>query len=304
MGTKVSAKVSRVVDGDTLRVFLPGNNEKDEALRILALDTEESNAGSSKPVTPWGKKAKERAMNFFLPGDTVELEFPGEEDYEICLKRYRGNYGRLLVFVYAENGVDFQEVMINEGFSPYFSKYGYASLKSNHERYVAAEMEAQQKHVGVWDQVTVNGSVMRNYPALLVWWNLRAIIIDEYRSIKADHDNLLNSRLDYERIYQKTENGETITVFTELNSIKRINQNSAVVKIGSQHQPFSLYLPDVYSDTGQRILNLLNYRYLSHGEEKPGRSYAYVTGKLSFYRNKPQMIITKPEQFTDSMIAD
>lgn len=55
-GTTVEATVTRVVDGDTLVVDLDGAEEK---LRLAALDTEESNRGSDKPVTPWGKKAKE-----------------------------------------------------------------------------------------------------------------------------------------------------------------------------------------------------------------------------------------------------
>ena len=91
-GTIVDVIVSRVVDGDTLRVFLPGA-KKDESLRILALDTEESYAGGSKPVTPWGKKAKERAELIFKTGDSVQLEFPGKENIDTCIKKYRGNYG-------------------------------------------------------------------------------------------------------------------------------------------------------------------------------------------------------------------
>lgn len=98
-GTTVEATVSRVVDGDTIGVFLP-NADNDESLRILALDTEESRASSGKPVTPWGKQAKARAEEFFSAGDKVTLEFPGNEDLATCLQRYRGNFGRLLVFVY------------------------------------------------------------------------------------------------------------------------------------------------------------------------------------------------------------
>ena len=98
-GTTVEATVSRVVDGDTIRVFIADSSD-DESLRILALDTEETNAGSSKPITPWGQKAKERAESFFAEGDLVTLEFPGTEDLEVCLPKYRGNFGRLLVFVY------------------------------------------------------------------------------------------------------------------------------------------------------------------------------------------------------------
>ena len=121
-GTHLKVKFNRVVDGDTIRVFLPGD-EKDESLRILALDTEESHAGGGKPVTPWGKAAKLRAERFFEDADEVVIEFPGNEDLASCLMKYRGNFGRLLVYVYRD-GVDFQENMIREGYSPYFMKYG------------------------------------------------------------------------------------------------------------------------------------------------------------------------------------
>ena len=120
-GTTIETKVVRVVDGDTIRVEV---NSTEESLRILSLDTEESNGASSKPVSPWGKEAKKEAEKLFKAGDNVKLEFPGDESVEECVKKYRGNYGRLLVFVYLDDGTDFQEHMFQKGFSPYFVKYG------------------------------------------------------------------------------------------------------------------------------------------------------------------------------------
>ena len=79
MGTSLRATVTRVIDGDTICVRHEHING-DEPLRILALDTEESRAGSGKPVTPWGLKAKAEAKKFFKPGKTVKLEFPGDEE--------------------------------------------------------------------------------------------------------------------------------------------------------------------------------------------------------------------------------
>jgi hypothetical protein len=56
-GTIINATVVRVVDGDTVRLQADG---REQSVRLLALDTEESNRGSvTKPVTPWGRKAKE-----------------------------------------------------------------------------------------------------------------------------------------------------------------------------------------------------------------------------------------------------
>ena len=119
-GTSKQVKFSRVVDGDTIRVFLEPSATEDESLRILCLDTEESYSGGSKPVTPLGHLAKKRAEEFFQAADEVTIEFPGNESWEVCCEKYRGNYGRLLVHVHLGD-VDFQETMIAEGFSPYFT---------------------------------------------------------------------------------------------------------------------------------------------------------------------------------------
>ncbi|WP_158500393.1 hypothetical protein [Xenococcus sp. PCC 7305] len=40
-------------------------------------------------------------------------------------------------------------------------------------------------------------------------------------------------------------------------------------------------------------------RYLSSDASHPRRSYAYVTGKLSLFRDRPQITVTTPEQITD-----
>lgn len=298
-GTKIEVKVNRVVDGDTVRVFLPGV-EKDESLRLLAIDTEESNVGSNKTITPWGDKAKERAEAFFKPNDTVTIEFPGNEDIGACLKRYRGNFGRLLVFLH-KDGVDFQETMIAEGYSPYFVKYGNAIFPDKHQRYVRAERQAQQKNIGIWDQIAVNQAEIQNYAALGTWWQLRARIIDEYRRIKPLHANLLNSRLDFPILIEKAKKQEEVTIFTELRSIRRISKHSGLIKIGSVQQPFSLFLPDLDSEIGRETVALLNSRYISQENDYPRRSYAYVTGQLRLFKEAPQISILSPEQITDEI---
>ena len=96
------------------------------------------------------------------------MEFPGREAPEEAFTRHRDNFGRLLVWAYMGE-VDFQQQMIRDGFSPYFFKYGRAEFGSHDDRYSEAERQAQADHIGVWNQVEVNGSEMRNYAALAVW---------------------------------------------------------------------------------------------------------------------------------------
>lgn len=296
-GTNVEGTVIRVVDGDTIRVNI-SQELPNESLRLLALDTEESNPGSSKPVTPFGKKAKERAEDFFQPGDRVVLEFPGKEPLETAVDRYRGNYGRLLVYVH-KDGVDYQETIIREGFSPYFVKYGNSEF--HHDAYRRAERDAQAAYVGVWDQLKNNGSVVRNYAALGTWWQLRAEVIEGFRRARPGRDDLLDSRLDFDEIKARAgAGGERASVFTAVEAVQRVGNRSAVVRIGSHSQPFSLFLPNVEDEPGKGIVNLLENRYISGGDELPRRSYAYVTGELELFRGDPEIVVTSADQITDS----
>lgn len=110
-GTTMEVEVVSVVDGDTVKVDLQGEETN---VRILALDTEESWAGSSKPRTPCGIEAEKQAQSFLPEGRTITLEFPGDEPVEQCLERYRDNYGRPMAYVHYD-GEDFQERMIGRG---------------------------------------------------------------------------------------------------------------------------------------------------------------------------------------------
>jgi len=296
-GTHITVPFTRVVDGDTLRVKLPGE-EKDSSLRLLCLDCEESYSGGRKPKTPWGKAAKAHAEEFFAEAREVTIEFPGKEPLEECMSKYRGNYGRLLVYVWYNN-INFQEHMIREGYSPYFNKYGNAANSRYHHRLQHAERQAQADNLGVWDQFAVNGAIRRNYAVLGTWWQLRAHCIDDFREAQIDNPALLNTRLDYARIVSAAEKKESRTIFTELHSIKRTGRRGAILNIGSNHQPFTLYLSDVDSVTGQNTVHLLLSRYITENDDNPRRSYAYVTGQLHVYNGLPQMILESPWQITD-----
>lgn len=183
---RLTVKVERPVDGDTVRIIVNGQSE---SLHIQALDTEESWAGSDKPSTPWGKKATEHAAELFTPGREIILDFDTPKTdgpLDISLSRFRDNFGRLLALVLIGD-MDFQEHMISLGYSPYFPKYGNVRTETFHRRYMAAERTAQAQHLGVWNQLEVNGSVQRDYPPLTAWWALRAAVIDDYRRARVQH---------------------------------------------------------------------------------------------------------------------
>jgi micrococcal nuclease len=87
----VSARVTRVVDGDTIEVELPDGSEED--VRYIGIDTPET-VKPGTPVQCGGPRAHE--ANERLVGDrTVTLRFDQER---------RDVYGRLLAYVYLPAG--------------------------------------------------------------------------------------------------------------------------------------------------------------------------------------------------------
>lgn len=298
-GTSVEVDVVRAVDGDTIKVELEGEEEN---VRILALDAEESRGGGDKPVTSWGDAAAEKAAEVFPEGSVATLEFPGTEPLEECLERYRGNDGRPLAYVH--NGDDdYQEAMIREGYSPYFTKYGYAHFDTHDCRYREAERQAQADEIGVWDQRAVNGGVMREYDSLTAWWELRAEIVESFRrATREGATELLDSRLDYHALEDRV--GEYTVVFTELRSYRQVGERHAVVDIGSQAQPFKLFLPNARETAeGQRVLSFLDNRYIADADgttvATPLRSDAYIVREVTAYRGEPEIEITSPDQILD-----
>jgi micrococcal nuclease len=296
-GTAITATVVRAIDGDTLRILSQG---REESVRLLALDTEESNKGSNKPITPWGNQAKQTAQQMLPPGTTVTMEFPGQEPVAECWDKHRYNYGRLLGYIHKDE-MDVQERMIYDGYSPYFMKYGYADFPTYHDRYIAAERHAQTAHRGVWDQFTVNGFEARNYAVLGVWWSLRAEAIDDYRAAKLSNSGLLDSRRDYQQLLDLAKEEADATVFTELREYRMAGKH-VIVTIGSFQQPFQVFLPNGVEE-GQDILRLLDNRYIAADETHPRRGYAYVRGPLKLYQGRPEMVVTSPEQISDSPLS-
>jgi len=163
-GTMIKGlRLTKVVDGDTIKVELEG---KEESLRLSCLDTEESFSGGSKPVTNAGKLASKLAKEYFSvneegfpTGDVaVDIEFDTSDPVPVCLRKHRGNYGRLICYVY-KVGENYNLKAVREGWSPYFVKYGRSRLY--HAEFLAAEAGAQSKGVAIWDPKTNAGGNAR-----------------------------------------------------------------------------------------------------------------------------------------------
>ena len=181
-------EIERVVDGDTLWIQRAGALEK---LRLLSVDTEEKLAfegSDTKPGTVFGEETSLWAQDFFAARAAREgrarigLLFPGGVEQ-------RDPYGRLLCHVLLEDGADFNVLLVREGKSPYFNKYGNSTLC--HAEFVRAQAAARAEGLGIWDPRTnapaTPGapSAKRPYAELGAWWDLRAAAVDDYRAARA-----------------------------------------------------------------------------------------------------------------------
>jgi micrococcal nuclease len=310
-GVTLNGTIEKVSDGDTLRITAA---ERLWKVRVLGLDTEESNANPHKPVTKWGKAASVYTKSILPVGTPVTIEFPGTEpplvDDEIN-RRYLDNFERPLAFVHLSEPVDgitdFSELMIRKGYSPYFVKYGRATFSGHDKRYALAERHAQVDDIGVWNQFASNDAMRpedapRNYARLMVWWELRARVIDLYRMARSNDPTmpLFNTRLDYETLVHKAEARETVTVFMEMKEGTTVGGLHHVIKSGSLAQPFQLFLPHEERDEIVAIKRLMANRYIADGEDHPRRNYAYATGALKLFRGAPEMTVTSIDQVADT----
>ena len=141
----------------------------------------------------------------------------------------------------------------------------------------------------------------RNYPRLMVWWELRARVIDVYRMAKANDPglDLYNTRLDYDTLLEKADNRETVSVFMEMKEGETVGGLHHVIKSGSLAQPFQLFLPNEDREEIVAVKQLLKNRYIADGEDFPRKNYAYVTGPLKLFRGTPEMVVTSVDQVSD-----
>jgi micrococcal nuclease len=138
-----SARVVRVVDGDTIRVDLNG---VEETVRLVGVNTPET-VDPRRPVECFGKEAS-NAMKELLLNQVVRLESdPTQSD--------RDRYSRLLRFVFLPDGTDIGLALIQEGLA-------VESLYSNvphryYEQYITAQAEAEAAERGFWSQNACGG---------------------------------------------------------------------------------------------------------------------------------------------------
>jgi micrococcal nuclease len=131
--------VTRVVDGDTIRVQLADGS--DVAVRIIGVDTPETK-DPRKPVERFGKEAADYTTQL-LQGQYVYLE----ADQGAALGRDR--YGRVLAHVWrAQDMLLVALSIIEQGYGHYYGKYPFRQAYM--DLYRQAEQEARASECGLW----------------------------------------------------------------------------------------------------------------------------------------------------------
>lgn len=180
-------KLTKAVDGDTIKILL---NDKEGSIRFACLDTEESQHGRDKPVTNAGSLASKWVKAYFgtteegIPSGNIrmDIEFDTNDPEQVCRRKHRDNYGRLLCYVYKAGTQESSNLrIVEEGWSPYFVKYGRSRLY--HLQFMEAESKAQSAGVAIWNPATNAGGEKRDYTALVPCWHFRDGVVQDYRTL-------------------------------------------------------------------------------------------------------------------------
>lgn len=129
-GTYEQALVTRVIDGDTIEL------QDGSHVRYLGIDTPET-VHPTKPIEMWGKEASDR--NKELVENKIVYLQKGIRDTD--------EYGRLLRYVYTEDGTFINAELVSEG---YATAYIFDPQDWYSQTLVQLEQYAKMKQVGMW----------------------------------------------------------------------------------------------------------------------------------------------------------
>lgn len=134
--------IEKVVDGDTVHIKKNGIKEK---VRLIGLDTPEA-VDPRKPVECFGKEASKHAKEI-LNGQKIMIELDDSQGE-------RDKYGRLLAYIFLENGTNFNKKMIADG---YGYEYTYNKPYKYQDEFKQAQTMARDNNLGLWSNKTCSG---------------------------------------------------------------------------------------------------------------------------------------------------
>jgi micrococcal nuclease len=141
--TKVTYAVSRVIDGDTIVVLMEG---KEETVRLLGIDTPET-VDPRKPIQCFGIEASNETKSL-LDGRQVTLQSDQTQSD-------RDKYGRLLRYVFRDDGLFVDEYLIKAGFA---YEYTYLGVPYKYQTTFRTDQKsAKLAGLGLWATSTCAG---------------------------------------------------------------------------------------------------------------------------------------------------
>ena len=130
--------VTRVVDGDTVRVLING---QETPVRLIGIDTPETVA-PNRPVECAGPEASVYAEQL-MAGDRVYLELdPTQGTYD--------RYNRALAYVWLEDDVMVNLALLQTGLA---EEYTYDGQYTYQQLFQQVEEQAQDDLLGLWGQI-------------------------------------------------------------------------------------------------------------------------------------------------------
>ena len=129
-----SAVVVRVVDGDTVRVRV---DDSEQSVRMIGIDTPETH-GRGGLRECFGREASAHTSKLLPAGTTVRLV----RDVEA-----RDRYGRLLAYVYRDDGTFVNLVLARDGFA---APLTIPPNVAHRDQIAAAAAEAREQDRGLW----------------------------------------------------------------------------------------------------------------------------------------------------------
>lgn len=136
---KEGIKVFSVLDGDTFRY--KDSNWKLQSVRLLWVDSPESNTARYRKTECYGKESKQALTNL-IKGKTVKLEFDQNQSST-------DNYGRQLAYVRLDDLLVNQH-LIAEG---YAKEYTFKTAYSKQSEFQSAQSQAKEKKIWLWSPV-------------------------------------------------------------------------------------------------------------------------------------------------------
>lgn len=135
--------VVNVVDGDTFDVNINGFTER---IRLIGMDTPELK-DPRKPVQCFAAEASAKAKELLLNKKVRLAADPTQDNLD--------KYGRLLRYAYREDGLFFNQWMIQNG---YAFEYTYITPYQRQQEFKDAELYARDNKLGLWSPDTCDGN--------------------------------------------------------------------------------------------------------------------------------------------------